>query len=226
MPKFKNTNKVKNISMLDRINLAIKICWSNHNKPMTRNDLEAAYKAHPAFKGRKPSSVNTSAKFDWGSLRQTDFFNVVTVAGKGTWLRKALVLKPQYAKQAQSPTVDKVPNLPTPTGRPRGKQSIIPNVRLVDVAKRMNCSYSSVYSAVRGLKFTSKATRRRILKTIKSMGGDISKLGPAFHWNRTTVANQQDAQIKYTVISEKNVRPGDEARMVGGKLIFLRAAGR
>lgn len=90
----------------------------------------------------------------------------------------------------------------------------------------MNCSYSSVYSAVRGLKFTSKATRKRILKTIKSMGGDISKLGPAFHWNHTPVASQQDAQVKYTVISEKNVRPGDEARMVGGKLIFLRAVGR
>ena len=226
MPKFKNTNKVKNISMLDRINLAIKICWSNHNKPMTRNDLEAAYKAHPAFKGRKPSSVNTSSRFDWGSLRQTGLFNVVTVAGKGTWLRKALVLKPQYAKQAQSPTVDKVPNIPTPTGRPKGRQSIIPNVRLVDVAKRMNCSYTTVYSAVRGMKFTSKATRRRILKVIKSMGGDISKLEPTFHWNRTPVAGQQEAQVKYTVISEKNVRPGDEARMVGGKLIFLRAAGR
>ena len=226
----------KTTTLIDRLNMAMTVCW-NSNKPITRQDIIDAYKVNPVFADRSIESIRASAHWDFSGLYKTGMFNVVMVRGK-KWPRcKALVLKAKYRKQASAPIIDQVPGLPKPNGRRpggRGRRPLIPNLRMVDVAKKAGCTYTTVYSALFRPNLISKATTKRVIRVIKSMGGDLSKVSqPHFRGKKVTIAvapvpkpvisSPVNKTISWKVIPEKDAKPGDMARVSEGRMIFLRA---
>jgi DNA-binding LacI/PurR family transcriptional regulator len=106
---------------------------------------------------------------------------------------------------------------------------------MVDVAKKAGCTYTTVYSALFRPNLISKATTKRVIRVIKSMGGDLSKVSqPHFRTKKVTIAvapvpkpvisSPVNKTISWKVIPEQDVKPGDMAiQSKEGRMIFMRS---